>query len=307
MQSRISAFGNKIGRVRMISSIDRHTIKTSDGVMLAVSSAGDGDAIAFVHEFSGDLRSWAPQFADFQAGYRCIAFNARGYPPSNVPASLAAYSQERAADDVAETLQALGVGKAHLVGLSMGGFAVLHTAIRHPALVASLVVAGCGYGAKPSEQDAYQVAMNREAEHAEDIGMRAYAEEMGAARYAKLLRAKDERAWELFVEQLTEHSIDGMTMTLRGVLARRPSLWHLEEQLSKMSCPVLLVVGDEDTPCIEPNLFMKGLLPDCALCVMPRTGHLPNLEEPARFNEIIGRFIASVTDGSWERIRKPFI
>jgi pimeloyl-ACP methyl ester carboxylesterase len=305
MQSRISAFDKK-SAARMISSVDRHTITTSDGVTLAVSSAGDGDAIAFVHEFSGDLRSWAPQFADFQAGYRCIAFNARGYPPSDVPASLSAYSQERAADDVAEALRALGVGKAHLVGLSMGGFAVLHTAIRHPALVASLVVAGCGYGAKPSEQDAYHAAMNREAGHAEEIGMRAYAEEMGAARYAKLLRAKDERAWKLFVDELAEHSVGGMARTLRGVLARRPSLWHLEEQLSKMSCPVLLVVGDEDTPCLEPNLFLKSVLPDCALCVMPRTGHLPNLEEPARFNAIIGRFIASVTDGGWERVRKSF-
>lgn len=291
----------------MIRSPDRQTIKASDGVMLAVASAGAGDTIAFVHEFSGDLRSWAPQFAEFQAGHRCIALNARGYPPSDVPASLSAYSQERAADDVAETLQALGVGKAHLVGLSMGGFAVLHTAIRHPELVASLVVAGCGYGAKPSERDSYHTAMNREAEHAEQIGMRAYAEEMGAARYARLLRAKDEQAWKLFVEQLTEHSVGGMAMTLRGVLARRPSLWHLEEQLSKIACPVLLVVGDEDTPCIEPGLFMKSVLPDCALCIMPRTGHLPNLEEPARFNAIIGRFIASVTDGSWERVRKSFV
>jgi pimeloyl-ACP methyl ester carboxylesterase len=291
----------------MIGSVDRHTIKTSDGVTLAVTSAGDGDAIAFVHEFSGDLRSWAPQFAELEAGYRCIAFNARGYPPSDVPASLSAYSQERAADDVAETLQSLGVGKAHLIGLSMGGFAVLHTAIRHPALVASLVVAGCGYGAKPSERESYHAAMNSEAEHAEKIGMRAYAEEMGDARYAKLLRAKDERAWKLFVEQLTEHSVGGMAMTLRGVLARRPSLWHLEEQLSKISSPVLLVVGDEDTPCLEPNLFMKSILPDCALCVMPRTGHLPNLEEPARFNEIVGRFTASVNDGSWERVRQSLI
>jgi pimeloyl-ACP methyl ester carboxylesterase len=291
----------------MIGSVDRHTIKTSDGVALAVTSAGDGDAIAFVHEFSGDLRSWVPQFAGLQAGHRCIAFNARGYPPSDVPASLSAYSQERAADDVAETLRGLGVAKAHLVGLSMGGFAVLHAAIRHPKLVASLVVAGCGYGAKPSERESYHAAMNREAEHVEEIGMRAYAEEMGAARYARLLQAKDEHAWKLFVEQLTEHSVGGMAMTLRGVLARRPSLWHLAEQLSKIPCPVLLVVGDEDTPCLEPGLFMKSVLPDCALCVMPRTGHLPNLEEPARFNEIIRRFIASVNDGSWKRVRKSFI
>jgi pimeloyl-ACP methyl ester carboxylesterase len=98
-----------------------------------------------------------------------------------------------------------------------------------------------------------------------------------------------------------------MAMTLRGVLARRPSLWHLEPQLSRISQPVLLVIGDEDEPCIEPNLFMKRTLPDCALAIMPRTGHLPNLEEPGSFNGLIESFISAVSDGNWDRIKASIL
>ena len=282
------------------------TAKTSDGATLAVRTAGAGEPIVFVHEFSGDLRSWTPQFEHFQSRYRCVAFNARGYPPSDVPTVAASYGQDRAADDVADVLRYLGIDRAHLVGLSMGGFAALHTAIRHPALVRSLVIVGCGYGAKPSESTDYDAAMRREADHAEAIGMRAYADEMAGSRYARLLRVKSDRAWTTFVNELSDHSVAGMAMTLRGVLATRPSLWHLEAKIATIAQPVLLVVGDEDTPCIEPNLFLKRTLPDAALCIMPRTGHLPNLEEPDRFNAIVGRFISSVGGGDWQRIKASF-
>ena len=76
-------------------------------------------------------------------------------------------------------------------------------------------------------------------------------------------------------------------MTLRGVLAARPSLWHLAAELRALKVPTLVVAGDEDAPCLEPGLFLKTTLPDAALCVMPRAGHLLNLEEPAHFNAIV--------------------
>jgi pimeloyl-ACP methyl ester carboxylesterase len=281
----------------------RRTITTGDGVALSVDVVGDGEPIVFLHEFSGSLLSWAPQVAALSRNYRCIAFNARGYPPSQVPREDGAYSQARAADDAADVMAALGIDSAHLVGLSMGGFAALHVAIRHSSRVRSLVVAGCGYGAKPSDQADHFAAMNREAKHAETIGMGAYAQELADSRYAQPLRAKGEDAWRAFAQQLAAHSASGMAMTLRGVLARRPSLWHLEPQLGRISQPVLLVIGDEDEPCIEPNLFLKRVLPDCALAVMPRTGHLINLEESAGFNGLLERFFAAVSDGSWHRIK----
>jgi pimeloyl-ACP methyl ester carboxylesterase len=212
-----------------------------------------------------------------------------------------AYTQAQAADDAIAVLAALEIERACLVGLSMGGFAALHVAIRNPEMVRALVVAGCGYGSQPSEQDAYFTAMNREADHAEDVGMVAYATELASSGYAQLLRAKNPQAWSDFQQQLMLHSASGMAMTLRGVLARRPSLWQLQAKLEELDKPVLLMIGDEDAPCLAPNLFLKQVLPNCALSILPRTGHLPNLEEPETFNRMIDHFFTSVGNGLWSR------
>jgi pimeloyl-ACP methyl ester carboxylesterase len=287
----------------MTHSAQSVTITTTDGVALAVQIVGEGEPIVFVHEFSGNLLSWTAQVTELGRRYKCVSFSARGYPPSQVPHSPDAFTQERAADDIADVMGALGIASAHVIGLSMGGFAALHAAIRHPGCARSLVIAGCGYGSKPSERADYSAAMHREADHAESIGMMAYAAELADSTYAKLLRAKDEAAWKQFADQLSASSVTGMAMTLRGVLARRPSLWEMGAELARISSPVLLVVGDEDQPCIEPSLFLKSTLPDCALCVMPRTGHLPNLEEPRNFNALVEHFIISVSNGRWSQTK----
>ncbi len=278
-------------------------IGTSDGIKLHVRSAGSGTPLVFVHEFSGDVRSWDLQIGFFSRYYHCTVYCARGYPPSDVPPALGAYDQTRAAEDVADVVRAVSDGPAHVVGLSMGGFAALHFALRHPQLARSLVIAGVGYGAEPEQRAEYSNSMHREADHAEAIGMKAYARKLADSSYAQCLRAKDELGWLRFVEQLGEHSVTGMAMTLRGVLAKRPSLWHLTDALRRLDLPILLVIGDEDTPCLEPNIFLKATLPDAALCVMPRAGHLLNLEEPALFNEIVFRFLAAVERGLWSKWR----
>ena len=274
-------------------------ISATDGVRLEVRSVGSGAPLVFVHEFSSDARSWDPQVGFFSRYYRCTVYCARGYPPSDVPTSVGAYDQIRAAEDLADVVRAVCDGPAHIVGLSMGGFAALHLGLRHPQLVRSLVVVGVGYGAKPEQQAEHSASSKRDADHAETIGMAAFARNLAASHYAQCLRAKDQTAWLRFAERLAEHSVIGMAMTLRGVLATRPSLWHLADRLRGLDRPVLLVAGDEDTPCVEPSLFLKATLPDAAFCVMPRTGHLINLEEPSLFNTILFSFLVAVKHGRW--------
>jgi pimeloyl-ACP methyl ester carboxylesterase len=278
-------------------------VVASDGTELAVRASGSGTPLVFVHEFSGDARSWDLQVGALSRHFRCITYCARGYPPSAVPTTLAAYSQERAADDLADVIRTVANGPAHVIGLSMGGFAALHLGLRHPQLLRSLVLAGVGYGAKPEQQPQYGIDLRREADHAEAIGMEALAREMAESPYAQCLRAKDEPGWELFARQLGEHSVTGMAMTLRGILATRPSLWHLADKLAALTVPTLVVSGDEDTPCIEPSLFLKRTLPDAALCILPRTSHLANLEEPALFNAVISDFLSAVERGRWSEWR----
>ena len=279
------------------------TITTSDGIRLDVRTTGSGVPLVFVHEFSGDARSWEPQIGYFSRYFRCTTYCARGYPPSDVPTAGEAYDQVRAAEDIADVVRAVANGPAHIVGLSMGGFAALHFALRHRQLARSLVVAGVGYGAKPEQQPKYGESMRVEADHAEKIGMAAFARELTESGYAQCLRGKDEAGWRRFSGELAEHSVLGMAMTLRGILATRPSLWHLADELRTLNMPILLVAGDEDTPCLEPNLFLKTTLPDAALCVVPRSGHLVNLEEPALFNSIVLRFLTAVDRDRWRAWR----
>src|SRR6187551_2468965 len=116
----------------------------SNGVRLYYEEAGRGIPIVFVHEFADDLRSWEPQLRYFSRRYRCIAYNARGYPPSDVPNAASKYSQSIATDDIANVMRHLKIRKAHIIGCSMGGYAALHFALRYPRMAISSTVIGAG-------------------------------------------------------------------------------------------------------------------------------------------------------------------
>jgi len=172
-------------------------ITTDDGVKLHYEEAGKGAPVVFVHEFAGDLRSWEPQIAHFSRRYRCIAYNARGYPPSDVPESFEKYSQERARDDVLALLDGLKIQRAFIVGLSMGGFASLHFGIRYSARALGLVVAGCGYGAEPAKREEFQRSARANAELILKEGMAKFAATYGHNPSRLQLRDKDPRGFAL--------------------------------------------------------------------------------------------------------------
>jgi pimeloyl-ACP methyl ester carboxylesterase len=106
-----------------------------------------------------------------------------------------------------------------------------------------------------------------------------------------LLR-KDPLGWKMFADGMRAASPTGIACTLRGVQARRPSLWHIEERLRQLKLPTLLVCGDQDEPCLEPNLFLNRVLPDSRLFVFGDSGHAVNHDEPERFNRTLRDFIA---------------
>ena len=276
-------------------------LRTDDGVQLHVEETGHGDPLLFVHEFAGDHRSWEPQVRAFSRRYRCVTYDARGYPPSDVPDDLAAYSQQRAVDDAIAVLDGLGVDRAHVVGLSMGGFATVHLGLRHPDRARSLVVAGCGYGAQPERQESFRsesavVAESFREQGAEEVAKR-YS--LGPARVQ--FQNKDPRGWQEFARQLGEHDSTGAELTMLGVQARRPSLYEMTGELEQMTTPLLLITGDEDEGCLEPDLMLKRTIPSSALLVLPRTGHTCNLEDPAAFNRAVADFITTVDAGRWSQ------
>ncbi|MGX7706603.1 alpha/beta fold hydrolase [Methylobacterium sp. Gmos1] len=275
------------------------TITTKDGVQLHVEEAGEGTPILFIHEFGGNHASWEPQLQYFSRRHRCITYAARGYPPSDVPESLDAYSQAIAADDAVAVLDGLGIDKAHIVGLSMGGFCTVHVGLRYPERALSLTVAGAGYGCEKEFEDYFRGVSLEVADNFETQGAREFAKiyALGASRVQ--FQNKDPRGWQVFADRLATHSDKGAAMTMRGVQARRPSFYDLEDELKRMAVPTLVMVGDEDDHCLQPGIFLKKTIPACGLSVFPKTGHTLNLEEPAAFNALVSEFLAQVEAGRW--------
>lgn len=275
------------------------TITTDDGVKLHYEEAGRGTPVVFVHEFAGDLRSWEPQIAHFSRRYRCIAYNARGYPPSDVPESFERYSQERARDDVLAVLDALKLDRAFIVGLSMGGFASLHFGIKYSARALGIVVGGCGYGSVKATREAFQEDSRANARQMMSEGMEKFAATYGHRPTRMQLKAKDPRGFELFIRYLKEHSALGSANTMLGYQARRPSLYDLVEEMKAITAPTLIMTGDEDDGAVEPSVLMKRTIPHAGLVVLPRTGHIINLEDPALYNRLVEDFFHQVESGRW--------
>ena len=275
-------------------------IETDEGIKLYVEQTGDGYPLLFIHEFGGDQRGWLPQINYFSRRYRCITYNARGYPPSDVPENINSYSQERAVQDIFDVMNQLKIDKAHLVGLSMGGFAVLHFGIKFPKMAKSLVIAGAGYGAEKQHEQFFRDLSNNVAEQFVSLGSEEYSHIYGKASSRIPFLLKDPKGWETFRIRLGEHSTIGASMTMKGVQAKRPSIYDLDKEIMAMNVPSLIVVGDEDDHCLNPGLFLKKLMPASGLLVLPKTGHTINLEEPDLFNQFLSNFFSQVENNRWK-------
>ena len=272
---------------------------TNDKVRLYYEEAGSGTPILFIHEFAGDYRNWELQVRFFSRRHRCITYSARGYKPSDVPADPKAYSSKHWASDAVAVLDHLKIDKAHIVGLSMGGYTAVVIGLMYPQRALSLTAAGAGSGSERKEiegfrKNALEVAGVFETKGSAEVA-RTYG--MGQARIPFLL--KDPRGFDEFTAMFAEHDAKGSANTMRGFQAERPSLYDFEAQMAGIDVPTLIVVGDEDEPCLEPSFLMKHWIPTSGLVVFPKTGHVCNQEEPALFNDAVADFIARVEAGRW--------
>jgi pimeloyl-ACP methyl ester carboxylesterase len=179
----------------------------------------------------------------------------------------------------------------------MGASAALKLGLRHPEVCRSLVIAGAGSGATipdrfPAECEVVASTIDREGMERFSL---MYSRGPGRQRFMQ----KDRRGFDEFVRMLGEHSALGSAMTQRGVQARRTSILEIQDQLSSIALPALIIVGDEDSLCIEPSIVMKRLMPNAGLSMFPKSGHTLNLEEPALFNDTVLDFLTAVEQGRW--------
>jgi len=274
-------------------------ITTPDNVKLYYEETGQGTPIVFVHEFASDHSGWEPQMREFGKRHRCIAYSARGYTPSDVPDGEGNYSYQHVMRDCVAVLDALGIDKAHLIGLSMGGYTSLQVALNHPSRVRSMVLAGTGSGSERWYTKEFQAFSRALGDEFATKGSAAVAASYGKSAARVTFEVKDPRGYAEFVARLAAHDAKGSANTSRGFQGGRPSIYDFEADIRKLQTPALIVVGDEDDRCVEPSLFLKDTPPASGLVMMPKTGHVVNLEEPDLFNAVVGDFLARVEAGRW--------
>ena len=273
----------------------------SDGVRLYYEETGHGIPIVFVHEFAADYRTWEPQLRFFSRSHRCITFSQRGYPPSDIPEKPDMYSQDIARDDVLGVMNALKIDRAHVVGHSMGAYTALHVGLNQPDRCLSVTAAGCGWGSTPdpAQRDAMKTMAAETGKMFLEETMESSAAIYADAPMRQTHKHKDPRGWAEFARMLAEHSPLGHGLTMYNLQLKRPTLWEMEERLKSFSVPLLVVVGDEDFPCLDGSLFLKRIVPTAALLVVPRSGHTITSEEPAIFNAALADLFAAVESDRW--------
>jgi len=279
-------------------------VTTPDGVRLYCEETGSGTPIVFVHEFLGEYRSWEAQVRHFSRRYRCVTYNARGYPPSDVPERVEDYSFEHQRAGILAVLDGLKIERAHIVGLSMGAFASFYFGMRWPERALSLTLAGVGSGSMPESRERFHAESNATADALLRDGWENSAELRALTPTRVQFRNKDARGFAEFVGQLRQHSAKGSALTLRGYQALRPSLGDFREQMAQCTVPTLVISGDEDEPCLDASLMLKRHMPAAGLAFMPQTGHACNLEEPALFNQLCENHFHQVETGRF-RLRDP--
>jgi pimeloyl-ACP methyl ester carboxylesterase len=216
----------------------------AQGAKIYYEDVGHGLPILFIHEFGADHREWRDQVQFFSREYRCITYAARGYPPSEVPTDPKLYGQDFAVADAVAVLRHLGIAKAHIVGLSMGGFAAILFGIRHPDMALSLVPAGAGSGSPKAHQAEFRRACAARGDLLIAQGWPgALAEETGHSPTRIQLKKKDPVGWAAYMQRLAEHSGVGTGLTMKHYQGERDSIFDWDAELRQMTVPTLLLVS----------------------------------------------------------------
>lgn len=282
-------------------------ITARDGTRLYYEEAGQGSAVVFVHEYAGDYRTWEPQMRYFSRSHRCVTYSQRGYPPSDVPDAGVRYGQDIARADVIALMDALKIDKAHVVGHSMGAYTALHVGMHAPGRCLSVVAAGCGWGSSPDvkkRQEMKALAAETGKMFAAE-GIAAAAAKYADAPMRQPQKHKDPRGHAEFSRMLAEHSALGHAQTMFNLQLKRPTLWEMEDRLKVFSVPLLVIVGDEDEPCIDGSIYLKRTAPTAGLLMIPRSGHNVPSEEPAAFNAALAELFAASEAGRWLAHKPP--
>jgi 3-oxoadipate enol-lactonase len=263
---------------------------SSGGARLFFETAGAGDALVFCHAGVSDSRMWDPQFVKFAERYKVVRYDHRGFGKSTFPDEAFALR-----DDLARVLNQVGVRKAVLVGCSMGGATILDFALEHQEMVFGLVLVGSG------------VSGLNDPKHLSEDTRRYWAELLGVIQRGEVERA---------LEMDAKYWIDGPSRPateVEPVYRERARQLHREnfslerfkrqentltppaiERLGEIAAPTLIVIGDHDSEDLKKLSDRFATEIPRARLVRMNGAHLPSLERPAEFNQLLEEFLGSV-------------
>jgi pimeloyl-ACP methyl ester carboxylesterase len=248
-----------------------------NGIEIDYEDGGRGPTVLLSHGYSATGRMWAPQRPVLEPSYRLITWDMRGHGETESPADAAQYSEALTVGDMRGLLGHLGVERAVIGGLSLGGTMSLAFHRRHREMVRALVICDSGPGYRNDEARA---------------GWNKRAHERAADLEARGLAALSSSSREMQEAMRRHRSPQGLAHAARGMLAQEGSA--IIDSLPEIRVPTLIILGDRDTPFIAPCEYMAKKIPGARLEVIKDAGHASNLDQPEAFNRVLLDFLASL-------------
>lgn len=247
-----------------------------NNIELYYESHGQGFPLVFLHGYAGTVNMWQPQVPVFSREYRFIIYDARGHGRSESPPSPDQYSADIVVEDLFQLLGTLRIGKAVVGGLSMGGYESLRFYLRHPEMVAALILMDTGPGYRnPARREEWNRQQEVRARLLETQGIEAFVA-AGTPSYTPR---------ELMLKQ----NPTGLANMGRKVVAQHDPL--VIESLGEIRVPTLVLIGEKDTPFLQAAEYMAKTIPGAEHVIVPQAGHAPNLDNTDVFNKAVFDFL----------------
>jgi pimeloyl-ACP methyl ester carboxylesterase len=250
-----------------------------NGITIHYEDSGGGPCVFLTHGYAAAGAMWDPQRKPLNdAGYRLVSWDMRGHAETESPDDPAQYSEALTIADMTGLMDVLGVRKAVVGGLSLGGYMSLAFQLAHPDRVQALVLCDTGPGYRSEDPRA---KWNRMAEKSalnfEEKGLDAAG-----------------RSPEVQAAVKYHRSPIGLAHSARGMLAQADS--RVIDHLPEIDVPTLIMVGERDEPYLDASRYMQSKIPGARLEVIPDAGHAANMDQPEAFNRVLLEFLVSMPD-----------
>ena len=247
-----------------------------NGIEIDYEVTGTGSPVLLSHGYSATRRMWDGQHRAFN-DRQIVSWSMRGHGHTESPADPAQYSADLTVADMAALLRHLGIGRAVIGGLSLGGYVSLAFYLAHPEMVRALVICDSGPGYRNAE--AREGWNQRARERADELERRGLDVLSGRSREMR--------------EAMGEHrSAQGLAHAARGMLAQTDG--RVMASLPDIRVPTLVLVGALDEPFLAATDYMAGKIPGATRVLIDGAGHASNIDKPREFNAAVLEFLAEL-------------